>query len=69
MTHLTPLSVFDDIQANWFRITEILNNASFIGDHSNFYAHNDLGANNFYIPELLVLIIPSQICSRMVTEL
>lgn len=35
--------VYDDIQANWSRITQILNNASFIGDHSNFYAHNDLG--------------------------
>ncbi|GLB35796.1 putative alpha galactosidase A [Lyophyllum shimeji] len=34
--------IYDDIQANWFRITQILNNASFIGDYSNFYAHNDL---------------------------
>ncbi|PPQ64085.1 hypothetical protein CVT24_008898, partial [Panaeolus cyanescens] len=34
--------IFDDIQPNWPRITAILNNASFIGDYSNFYGHNDL---------------------------
>ncbi|KZP14578.1 glycoside hydrolase family 27 protein [Athelia psychrophila] len=34
--------MYDDIQANWPRITGILNNASFIGNYSNFYGHNDL---------------------------
>ncbi|KAF9055972.1 glycoside hydrolase [Panaeolus papilionaceus] len=34
--------IYDDIQPNWGRITAILNNASFIGDYSNFYGHNDL---------------------------
>lgn len=35
--------VYDDIQSNWGRIIAILNNASFIGNYSNFYGHNDLG--------------------------
>ncbi|KAF7970851.1 hypothetical protein HWV62_22740 [Athelia sp. TMB] len=34
--------IYDDIQANWPRITAILNNASFIGNYSNFWGHNDL---------------------------
>ncbi|KAF8167401.1 glycoside hydrolase family 27 protein [Crassisporium funariophilum] len=34
--------MYDDIEANWPRITGILNNASFIGDFSNFWGHNDL---------------------------
>ncbi|KAG6919034.1 hypothetical protein DXG01_009744 [Tephrocybe rancida] len=34
--------MYDDIQPNWSRITQILNNASFIGDYTTFYAHNDL---------------------------
>ncbi|KAF5352733.1 hypothetical protein D9756_005871 [Leucocoprinus leucothites] len=34
--------IYDDIQPNWGRITAILNNASFIGDFSNFWGHNDL---------------------------
>ncbi|KAF8899109.1 glycoside hydrolase superfamily [Infundibulicybe gibba] len=34
--------MYDDIQSNWPRITGILNNASFIGQFSNFNAHNDL---------------------------
>ncbi|TFK41875.1 glycoside hydrolase family 27 protein [Crucibulum laeve] len=34
--------MYDDIQPNWPRITQILNNASFIGNFSNFYGHNDL---------------------------
>ena len=38
-------AVHDDIQANWRSIKEILNNASFIGDYSNFYGHNDLGTH------------------------
>lgn len=43
MLTLIWLLVYDDIQANWGRITQILNNASFIGQYSNFNAHNDLG--------------------------
>ncbi|KAF8899110.1 glycoside hydrolase family 27 protein [Infundibulicybe gibba] len=34
--------MYDDIGANWRSITNILNTASFIGQYSNFYAHNDL---------------------------
>ncbi|KAF9567826.1 glycoside hydrolase family 27 protein [Agrocybe pediades] len=34
--------IYDDIQANWGRIKQILNQASFIGNYSNFYGHNDL---------------------------
>jgi len=34
--------IYDDIQPNWQRIMEILNNASFIGNFTDFYAHNDL---------------------------
>lgn len=35
--------IYDDIQSNWPRITAILNNASFIGNYSGFWGHNDLG--------------------------
>jgi len=38
--------VYDDIQPNWTRITEILNNASFIGQYTDHYAHNDLGTHH-----------------------
>ncbi|KAF9015722.1 glycoside hydrolase family 27 protein [Cyathus striatus] len=34
--------IYDDIQSNWPRITQILNNASFIENYSNFWGHNDL---------------------------
>lgn len=34
--------IYDDIQSDWGRITAILNNASFIGNFSNFWGHNDL---------------------------
>ncbi len=60
--------VFDDIQPNWGRITAILNNASFIGDFSNFWGHNDLGEQ---IGTVLVCHLRSQllqICLKMETE-
>ncbi|KAF8575792.1 glycoside hydrolase family 27 protein [Ramaria rubella] len=34
--------IYDDIQPNWPRIAAILNNASFIGQYTTHYAHNDL---------------------------
>ncbi|PFH52279.1 glycoside hydrolase family 27 protein [Amanita thiersii Skay4041] len=34
--------IYDDISADWRRIKQILNNASFLGDFSDFSRHNDL---------------------------
>ncbi|KAF9531889.1 glycoside hydrolase family 27 protein [Crepidotus variabilis] len=34
--------MYDDIFDNWPRVVEIVNNASFIGDYTNFYGRNDL---------------------------
>lgn len=42
-TGLNFLAVYDDINFDWPRVVEILNNASFIGDYTNFYGRNDLG--------------------------
>lgn len=38
-----PLILHDDIKPNQSRTTEISNNASFIGDYTDFYGRNDLG--------------------------